>query len=157
MFYKYIYLFLLFLSTYTKAQEQLYIHFNPQKGKIGNIYILEPSGIFVLNNRAKLQAVIIGNFNENEVVPIINDYKNNYIPLRFQVQNVQILSYQLYEINYPEKYATKGIEFRNYPISVNHYSLSYFDKYYDKEIVKGKIKSVGNIKLKYNKEYPLCI
>ena len=154
MFYKYIYLFLLLLSTYTKAQEQLYIHFNPQKGKIGNIYILEPSGIFVLNNRAKLQAVIIGKFKQNTIIPTINDYNKGLIPKRFQTKNIEIYTYQLKEINYANKYPVDP-EFADLPVSINHFKISYYDNYYDDEVLKGKIKSIGKVKLKYFNKYYL--
>ncbi len=155
MLYKYAFLFLLVINFPAKAQKQLYIHFDTEKARISKLYILEPNGIFVLDNRAKLQAVIIGKFNKNKAVSVINDYESRRIPQRFQIQNVDILSYQLYEINYPKKYARIEEEFRDYPISINHYSLSYYDKYYDKETVKGKIKSIGDLKIKYYQEYYL--
>jgi len=154
MLYKYIFI-LLWLSIPARAQEELYLHYDSQKAGISNIYILEPSGIFVLNDRAKLQAVIIGKFNKNTALSVINDYEKNMIPLRFEVQNTSIFSYHLYEIDYPDKYAHINEEYRDLPVSINHYRLSYFDKYYDKEAVKGKIKSVGDIKLKYYRDYYL--
>ena len=148
-------LFFVLLTVNLEAQEELFIQFNTQHNGIGNVYILEPSGLFVLSNKAKLEAIIIGNFTKNQVTTVIYDYENNRIRNRFHIDDFELFTYGVSEINYPDKNATIDEAYKDLPISINNIKIEYYHNYYDDDCIKGRVKSVGNTKLEYYQEYYL--
>jgi len=143
-------------SQFSSAQNKILIHFNQQVGYILHYYITNSDGIFVLDYSGELEAVILGDYtNEIAIMDAINDLKFNRITKQFVLGNTPLYAYNLREIIYPDDYAVKDDEFKNYPIRINGRNIEYFDNYYERKTVKGKIKKIGHTKLSYFNTYYL--